>query len=114
MFPVAPLRVVYSASGTLPAAAFLTDPRGIVEHKLYWTGVDSELEGRYLMAILNSETARKSAEHLQSRGQWGARDFDKVMLSLPIPPFDRAVKLHRALARAAKHAEDVAGRRSDS
>lgn len=108
-FPIAPLRVVYCASGTLPAAAFLVDARGIVEHKLYWTSVDNELEGRYLLAILNSETARKLTEGLQSRGQWGARDFDKVILSLPIPRFDRADKLHRALARAAKHAEEIAG-----
>jgi len=107
-FPIAPLRVVYTASGTLPAAAFLADPRGIVEHKLYWASIDSELEGRYLLAILNSETARKGAEHLQSRGQWGARDFDKVMLSLPIPQFNSTDKLHRSLARAAKHAEEVA------
>lgn len=63
---------MYSASGTLPAAAFLTDGRGIVEHKLYWTRVDSELEGCYLLAILNSDTTHKHAEHLQSRGQWGA------------------------------------------
>ena len=62
-----------------------------------------------MLSILNSETARKLAEGLQARGQWGARHFDKVMLSLPIPPFDRANKLHRALARAAKHAEEVAG-----
>lgn len=107
-FPIAPLRVVYGASGTLPAAAFLADPRGIVEHTLYWTGVDSELEGHYLLAILNSETARKLAEGLQARGQWGARHFDKVMLSLPIPQFDYSNKLHGALARAAAHAEHVA------
>jgi len=61
-----------------------------------------------LLASLNSETARKLAEGLQARGQWGARHFDKVILSLPIPSFDRSNKLHRALARAAAHAEQVA------
>ena len=107
-FPVAPLKVAYSASGTIPAATLLSDPRGIIEHKLYWTNIDTEKEGRYLLAILNSETARHLAEHLQSRGQWGARDFDKVILSLPIPPFDRSNRLHMALSRAAAHAEQVA------
>ncbi len=57
---------------------------------------------------MNSETTRKGAEHLQSRGQWGARDFDKVMLSLPIPRFDGSNKLHMALAKAAVHAEQIA------
>jgi SAM-dependent methyltransferase len=107
-FPVASLRVVYAASGTLPAAAFINDTRGIVEHKLYWTKVTNQFEGSYLLAILNSETARKKAEHLQSRGQWGARDFDKVMLSLPIPSFNRNNNLHLKLARAAVRAEQVA------
>jgi hypothetical protein len=37
---------------------------------------------------------------LQSRGQWGARDFDKVMFTLPIPRFDSAASLHRDLAKA--------------
>ncbi|MBI4282733.1 MAG: N-6 DNA methylase [Chloroflexi bacterium] len=107
-FPTQPIRVVYTASGTLPAAALLSDARGVVEHKLYWASVGSESEGRYLLAILNSETAHGLVEHLQSRGQWGARDFDKVMLSLPIPLFNPSVRLHQELAEAARHAEEVA------
>ena len=49
-------------------------------------------EARYLIAMLNSETTRQRAEHLQSRGQWGARHFDRYMLTLPSPvrPADRA------------------------
>ena len=82
--------------------------RGIDDHTLYWAKVDSKQEGLYLLAILNSETARHLAEHLQSRGQWGARHFDKVILSLPIPHFDSSNKLHTALSRAAAHAEQVA------
>ena len=107
-FPIASMRVVYSASGTLPAATILADPHGIAEHKLYWIKADSLEEGRYLLSILNSETARQNAEHLQSRGQWGARDFDKAILSLPIPQFDNSNKLHKALEKAAAHAEKVA------
>jgi SAM-dependent methyltransferase len=107
-FPIAPLKVVYSKAGTLPAASLLYDPRGVIDHKLYWVKVDTEREGRYLLAILNSETTRKLVEHLQSCGQWGARDFDKAMLSLPIPRFDDSNKLHEALVKAAAHAEEVA------
>ncbi len=41
-------------------------------------------------------------------GQWGARDFDKVMFNLPIPLFDAADPLHAALAAAAGRAGRVA------
>ena len=107
-FPIAPLRVVYTKAGTLPAATLLADPEALIDHKLYWATASSEAEGRYLLGVLNSETARRLAEHLQSRGQWGARDFDKVLLSLPIPQFDESKTLHRQLAEAAAHAEKVA------
>lgn len=107
-FPLPSLRVVYSASGTLPAAAILTDTRSVIEHGLYWIGVREESEGRYLLAVLNSETARKRAEDLQARGQWGARHFDKVILSLPIPLFDATIDLHREIGSAAQHAADIA------
>jgi hypothetical protein len=61
-----------------------------------------------LCAILNSETARARAERYQSRGQFGARDFDKVMFNLPIPIFDAKQSLHRELAEAGAHAEAIA------
>jgi len=107
-FPIAPLRVVYGASGTLPAAALIRDQRAVIEHKLYWMATNSEAEGRYLIAILNSETARKRGEQYQSRGQWGARDFDKVIFNLPIPRFDAKIGLHRDLGDAAAEAEKLA------
>jgi SAM-dependent methyltransferase len=107
-FPVASLRVLYAASGTLPTACLWRDIRGIVEHALYWMGAASEAEGMYLTAIFNSETARKRAEQYQARGQWGARHFDKVMFNLPIPRFDQKNALHRSLAAAAAEAEKVA------
>ena len=105
--PPPPVRIVYAASGTLPAAAVLRDGRAIVEHKLYWAQA-GEQEARYLEAVLNSETARAAAEHRQSRGQWGARDFDKVMLDLPIPAFDPTIALHAELVGLAKLAEQSA------
>jgi len=106
--PGAPVRVVYAASGTLPAVAVLRDRAAICEHKLYWTAAHGPGEAHYLTAVLNSETARSRVEHLQSRGQWGPRDFDKVMFDLPIPRFDPGNDLHRALAAAARGAEEVA------
>jgi N-6 DNA Methylase len=108
-FPVAKHRVFFAASGTQPAAVRLSaDDQGIAEHKLYWSAVKTIVEGDYLCAILNSETARAAAEHWQSEGQWGKRDFDKAVFNLPIPLFDAANPLHNALAKAAAKAEKLA------
>lgn len=106
-FPVRPLRVVYTASGTLPAACVLFNSEAVIEHKLYWTSVSAKNEAYYLVGLLNSETSRSRVASLQSRGQWGARDFDKVMFTLPIPRFDATVGLHNELAAAAAEAERI-------
>lgn len=107
-FPIAPLRVVYAKAGTQPAACLLRDGEGVIDHKLYWAAPDTEDEGYYLIAILNSEEARKRIETLQSRGLYGARDFDKVMFTLPIPRFSASVALHGDLASAGRDAEALA------
>jgi hypothetical protein len=106
-FPLAPLRVVYAASGTNPAACVLKEP-AVIEHSLYWSAPAGEHEARYLCAVFNSEIARARAESLQARGQWGARHFDKVMFNLPIPRFNPADRLHTAIAEAAREAEAIA------
>jgi hypothetical protein len=107
-FPISPLRVVYAKAGTLPAACLLRDERGVVDHMLYWMTPASEAEARYLIAVINSETARARSVQFQARGQWGARHFDKVMFNLPIPRFDAGELLHHDLAAAAARAEEVA------
>lgn len=107
-FPDATLRVVYSKSGTLPAAAIMSDKNALVDHTLYWARPASPSEARYLVAVLNSEVVRDRGAHLQARGQWGARHFDKVMFELPIPEFSATAPLHTALAAAAERAEVVA------
>lgn len=107
-FPPAPLRVVYAKAGTLPAACVVRDDQTIIDHKLYWTVPGDENEANYLATLLNSEAARSRSAGFQSRGQFGARDFDKVMFNLPIPLFDGKDPLHRDLAQAGAHAEQVA------
>jgi hypothetical protein len=107
-FPVPRLRVVYAASGTNPAACILLNSTAVIEHKLYWCAPANPSEAAYLMAILNSETARSRTASLQSRGAFGARDFDKVVFTLPIPRFDPTIALHNDLAAAAAAAEQVA------
>lgn len=107
-FPIPPVRVVYAASGTLPAACLVRDDRCVIEHVLYWSAPASDGEGNYLVAVLNSETIRARAAAFQARGQFGARHFDKVVFNLPIPRFDPADGTHRALAAAAERAESLA------
>lgn len=108
-FPIAPVRVVFAASGSLPSALVLRDGGAIVEHSIYWMATARAEEANYLAAILNSETARARAEQYQARGQFGARHFDKVMFNLPIPLFSPGDSLHRDLAQAGADAETVAG-----
>jgi hypothetical protein len=107
-FPISPLRVVYSKAGTHPAACVLRDAVGVVDHKLYAATPDSEGEAYYLITILNSEEARGRVEGLQSRGLYGARDFDKVMFTLPIPRFSAGSALHGELEAAGREAETLA------
>ncbi|HLC30681.1 MAG TPA: hypothetical protein VJM51_07870 [Dehalococcoidia bacterium] len=109
-FPPAPLRVVYSKAGTLPAAAVLRENQAFIDHTLYWARMDNLAEAQYLEAILNSETARARVAHLQARGQWGARHFDKVLFETLIHQFAPSSDIHQGLARAAAaRAEEVAG-----
>jgi hypothetical protein len=107
-FPLAPMRVVYAASGTNPAACALRKSAAVIEHKLYWTATHDEREVLFLTALLNSEATRSRIESFQSKGQWGTRDFDKVMFNLPIPRFDPTDPLHIAIAEAAREAETIA------
>jgi hypothetical protein len=106
-FPIARLRVVYAKAGTLPAACLVRDA-SVIDHMLYWSAPHSENEAYYLSTILNSEVARARVAAIQARGQWGARHFDKVMFTLPIPPFDATVALHNDLAAAGAEAERIA------
>jgi len=109
-FPLAKVRVAYSKSGSQPAAVVIQDTTAIIDHKLYYMGLMSKSEAYFLCAILNSETSRAAAEHWQSEGQWGKRDFDKAIFNLPIPLFDAANPLHAKIAKAAAKSEKLAAK----
>ena len=89
------------------AAAYVDDPRAVVEHALYWANVASAGEGRYLTAVLNSDALLRLVRPLQARGEHNPRHFDKYVWRMPIPLYDPAVPLHRDLAALAEHAEQV-------
>ena len=107
-FPIAPIRVVYSASGTNLAACVVQDETAIIDTKLYWAAMDCEEEAQYLCGVFNSEVVRAGVEPYQSQGQWGARDIHKYVFNLQIPKFDEDNSLHQEIAEAAKTAEDIA------
>lgn len=107
-FPIPSLRVVYTKAGNTLTAARVTDATSVIDHKLYWAACQSEGEARYLVAVLNAAETTKQVEPLQSRGLFGARDFDKYVWWLPIPQFDAADTFHAALVSMSAHAERVA------
>lgn len=107
-FPIAPHRVVYTASGSNLVAARLTDRRAIVSESLYWAACASDEEARYLTTILNSEALLARIRNLQAEGQFGRRHFHKVVFAVGFPLFDSTDELHRAIAKLGQRAESIA------
>lgn len=101
-------RVVYSKSGTKLAAARLSDPKAIIDHKLYWLPARNIDEARYLAAVLNAPCTTQRVAEYQSRGLFGARDFDTYVWRLPIPVFDSGDELHQRIADLGAQAEAAA------
>ena len=107
-FPIPPIRVVYTKSGTNLAACAVRGLRAVVDQQLYWAGVESIEEARYLCGVLNSEALRASVERYQSEGQWGRRHFAGYVFNVPFPKFDAGNPLHSELAQAAQTAGAIA------
>jgi SAM-dependent methyltransferase len=107
-FPPHGHRVLYTKSGVRIAAARLEGDKAIVDHTLYWAGVGSVEEGRYLVAILNSDSVHQRIEPLMSEGLFGKRHVDKYVFAASFPIFDPESPLHTAIAEAAAGAEKVA------
>ncbi len=106
-FPISKLRVVYTASGTNVSAVLLTDSKGIIDTKLYWTSVDSKDEGIYIEGILNSDCLIEKIRGLQSQGQWGARDIHRHLLKPPIPKYDPKHLLHNDIVNHTKEIKKI-------
>ena len=107
-FPGTDHRVVYTKSGMYLAAALLSDPTAVIDHKLYWGSAASLDEARFLTAILNSTILTLAVRPLQARGEHNPRDFDKYIFQLPIPLYDAADAAHEVLVGLAVEAEQVA------
>lgn len=106
--PTATHRVLYSKSGNTLAAARLEGSEAVIDHKLYWAAASSVNEARYLLGILNSATLLDRVRPLQTRGLFGARDFDKYVFHVPFPTYDPRNSNHQVLTEVVRQAEQVA------
>lgn len=107
-FPPAPYRVVYTKSGSILAAAVVTNERAVIDHKLYWANTASLSEARYLTGVLNSNTLLDAVSGLQSQGLFGARDFDTYVFHANYGLFDPSNELHTRLVTLVERAEVIA------
>lgn len=107
-FPIAPVRVVYTKSGTNLTAAVVTDAAVVVDHSLYWGAVPTAEEADYVAAILNAPALRALVAPYQARGAFGARHFDKYVWYPPIPRFDSKHVVHQELAELGAQAREIA------
>lgn len=104
-FPLAPIRVVYAASGMHVTACRVVDQKALVEHQLNWCAVPSIEEARYLCSVLNSVAVTKAVEPFMVSGKGGGRHISSHLWKLPIPLYDDNNELHSYLAGLGGKAE---------
>ncbi|KEO55622.1 N-6 DNA methylase [Thalassospira permensis] len=100
--PNARFLVLYTSSAS-DASAVLVDRSNfdypfIVDHKTYWCECETEEEGHYLTAYINSGYANFMIKEFQSRGLFGPRDIHKTIVKLPFPRFNKTDDMHLALS----------------
>lgn len=106
--PGSAIRVVYTKSGMYLAATIVTDPKMVIDHKLYWASAASLDEATYLVTVLNSNALLKLIRPLQARGEHNPRDFDKYVWQAPIPLYDPSEAAHRNLVEIGQRATQIA------
>ena len=104
-FPIAPIRVVYGASGMHVTACRVTDPQAVVEHQLNWSTAQTIEEARYLCSVLNSVAVTKAVEPFMVSGKGGGRHISSYLWKVPIPLYDATDELHTTLADLGDQAE---------
>ena len=101
-------KVIYPASGSFIKAALL-ESHEVIDHKLYYSPVESKDEGYYLVGILNSKSITRD---LRLRGNLfgigSLRDIHTKALDYAIPEFDEQNPLHNKIAALAKIATQKA------
>lgn len=112
--------VVYNAGGTYLTASIIKQGVDILridsqnievgniiaDTKVYLYETDNEEEAYYISSMLNSPLLDTLLKPLQSRGQFGPRDFHKKPLEFPIPKYDPSNETHRKLSKLGKDCKD--------
>jgi len=121
--PKARFRVVYPASATylvscvidrrLESLLVKVDETSLPLRNLvsdittYYYDTNSEEEAHYLCSVLNSKIIDEIIKPMQSRGQFGPRDFHKKPLELTIPKYDPLNPIHKKLSKLGKKAAKI-------
>lgn len=106
--PPAAYRVVSPKSAMYPSAAIITDRDAFVDQQLFWGGISTLEEARYLTAVLNSTTIMMAVRPFQPRGESNPRDLCRYAFQLPVPEYDPEDDAHLRLVELAERAEAVA------
>ena len=96
--------VVYPTSGDVMRAAHIRANIAAMDSKVYRREMDSVMEARYLVAVLNAPSLEKAFRASRTSG----RDFHKnPWRSVPIPAWDEGNGVHQDLAALAELAEET-------
>jgi len=101
-------KVVYTKSGSILTACRVSNSRTVIDQMLYWSSVKSDSEALFLCGVFNSPAFTRAVAPYQSRGQFGARHFDKYVFELPIPRFDETDNSHIRLVELSRQGEEIA------
>ncbi len=112
-FPMDPIRVLYSTSGSSLVGVIVDDPRAVIDHKAYWCAVATRDGGFYLCSILNSATIEGELRPLQSVGAFGPCDIHKYPWFAPVPTFDPVNPLHQEMVSLAKDDAELVAELTD-
>lgn len=105
--PITERRVVYPVSGSILYAAKLEDSRCIIQSGLNWTGLTTDDEADYLIAILNSPKMTELVKPLMAYGQ-SERHFGSDIWQIGIPEFDETNELHMRIVELGRKLERIA------
>lgn len=105
--PITERRLVYPVSGANLCAAKLEDSRCLVQSGLNWTGLTTDDEADYLIAILNSTKMTELVKPFMAFGQ-SERHFGNDMWQVGIPTFEETDPVHMAVVRIGRELEKLA------
>ena len=97
--------VLHPKSGDIMRAARDQAGRAVVDDSLYWYHARSSGEAAYLTVLLNTPCLQEAYSEARESG----RDFHlHVWRKVPIPRYDKTIRLHREIAALCRRSEKIA------